>query len=108
MHTSVIIILTITLTLSLSYGVNAMAITESWICTACASREECDADPKELCIWGEARDRCNRRICAKGPGERCGGSLNILGVCGEGMMCKSDERCHGCSIQTMECYNGLR
>ncbi|XP_050296574.1 neuroparsin-A-like [Anthonomus grandis grandis] len=83
--------------------VRCMAITESWICTPCASQEECDRNPPNLCIWGEARDACNRRICAKGPDERCGGSFNVLGVCGEGMMCKPDERCHGCSIQTMEC-----
>ncbi|XP_074034364.1 uncharacterized protein isoform X2 [Leptinotarsa decemlineata] len=76
-----------------------------WICKPCENQAECDSQPKEYCVWGEVRDACNRRACAKGPGERCGGSLNILGQCGEGMMCKSDEKCHGCSLQTMQCYN---
>ncbi|CAG9854474.1 unnamed protein product [Phyllotreta striolata] len=75
-----------------------------WICKPCADEEECNAPPLNRCVWGETRDACNRRICAKGPGERCGGSLNVLGQCGEGMMCKSDELCYGCSFQTLECY----
>lgn len=39
----------------------------------------------------------------KGPDERCGGPMNVLGECGEGLRCHSDERCHGCSIDTMLC-----
>ncbi|CAG9764829.1 unnamed protein product [Ceutorhynchus assimilis] len=49
--------------------------------------------------------RLKKKHWETGPGERCGGSLSVLGVCGEGMMCKSDEKCHGCSMQTMECFN---
>ncbi|KAJ8979651.1 hypothetical protein NQ317_001358, partial [Molorchus minor] len=75
-----------------------------WVCKPCANKAECEEDPVDYCIWGEVKDACNRRVCAKGPGERCGGALNILGQCGEGMMCKS-EKCHGCSIQTMQCHN---
>ncbi|CAH1126614.1 unnamed protein product [Ceutorhynchus assimilis] len=102
MNASVLILIAVAI-LTLSYNVHSMAITEPWICTPCSSQEECDRNPPNLCVWGEARDACNRRICAKGPDERCGGTYNVLGICGEGMMCKSDERCHGCSIQTMEC-----
>ncbi|XP_028150363.1 neuroparsin-A-like [Diabrotica virgifera virgifera] len=77
-----------------------------WVCKPCKDEAECNADPEEVCVWGEARNACFRRVCAKGPGERCGGPLDILGQCGEGMMCsKKDERCHGCSLQTMQCYN---
>ncbi|XP_018568084.1 neuroparsin-A-like [Anoplophora glabripennis] len=82
-----------------------LSLAGKWVCRPCDSQAECDEDPPEYCVWGEVRDACNRRMCAKGPGERCGGTLNILGQCGEGLMCKSDEICHGCSIQTMKCYN---
>uniref|UniRef100_A0A1Y1N1P0 Neuroparsin-A n=1 Tax=Photinus pyralis TaxID=7054 RepID=A0A1Y1N1P0_PHOPY len=75
-----------------------------WVCNPCATEDECEREPIEFCMWGEARDSCNRRVCAKGPGERCGGPLGILGQCGDGMMCKKDERCHGCSTQTFQCH----
>ncbi|KAL1501138.1 hypothetical protein ABEB36_006522 [Hypothenemus hampei] len=101
MHSSLVLMLVFTLTFIVS--VHSMSITESWVCKPCATQQECDEKPNNICVWGEARDACGRRICAKGPSERCGGSLNVLGVCGEGMMCKADEHCHGCSIQTMEC-----
>ncbi|GJQ66473.1 hypothetical protein Trydic_g4470 [Trypoxylus dichotomus] len=65
-------------------------------CTPCMSLEECNQEPNEVCVWGESRDKCGRRECAKGPGERCGGPMSVYGNCGEGLMCKSDERCHGC------------
>lgn len=35
-----------------------------WVCKPCQNQEECDADPG-LCVWGETRDSCNRKICAK-------------------------------------------
>lgn len=43
-------------------------------------------------------------ILFQGPGERCGGPRGILGECGEGLMCKDEERCGGCSSVTMECH----
>lgn len=72
-------------------------------CTPCLTMEECERPPVELCVFGEARNACNRKVCAKGPDERCGGPMNILGECGEGLRCHSDERCHGCHIDTMSC-----
>lgn len=87
--------------LPLNYEVYGYFLRPCQVCD-----DDCDAELPQPCIWGEARDECGRRICTKGPGERCGGKFNILGKCGEGMMCKSDERCHGCSVQTLECFNG--
>lgn len=72
-----------------------------WICEICQNQEECDADPG-LCMWGETRDACNRRICAKGPGQRCGGVLDYQGKCAEGLMCLNN-KCRGCYIQTVSC-----
>lgn len=72
-------------------------------CVPCASKAECERAPMELCVFGEARDACDRRVCAKGPDERCGGPMNVLGECGEGLMCHSDEHCHGCHVDTMIC-----
>ncbi|KAK9704023.1 Neuroparsin [Popillia japonica] len=66
-------------------------------CTPCRSLEECNQEPNEVCVWGESRDNCGRRECAKGPGQRCGGPINVYGNCAENLMCKSDERCHGCT-----------
>ncbi|KAF2898685.1 hypothetical protein ILUMI_07486 [Ignelater luminosus] len=74
------------------------------LCTPCFTEEECDKEPEHFCMWGVARDSCNKKVCAKGPGERCGGPLGVLGQCGAGMMCYSDEICHGCSSKTFECY----
>ncbi len=43
-------------------------------------------------------------ITKKGPGHRCGGKWNYLGICGEGLIC-SCKRCGGCSLKTLECFN---
>ncbi|KAE8750077.1 Neuroparsin 2 [Frankliniella occidentalis] len=55
------------------------------------------------CAHGLTTDYCGNTVCAKGPGERCGGPSNVLGQCGEGMHCKC-EVCSGCSIETVECH----
>ncbi|XP_056633154.1 neuroparsin-A-like [Diorhabda carinulata] len=84
-----------------------MCMGSVWVCKPCKDKAECNAEPADVCIWGEVRNACDRRICAKGPGDRCGGPLDILGQCGEGMMCSTiDDRCHGCSLQTLQCYGG--
>jgi len=59
--------------------------------------------PPEGCFYGVVKDRCQREMCAKGPGERCGGRWELLGACGEGMFC-SCGRCAGCSLKTFECF----
>ncbi|KAK3929861.1 Neuroparsin-A [Frankliniella fusca] len=64
----------------------------------------CEPLPEpEDCLYGLARDHCGRVVCAKGPGERCGGPLHL--TCGEGMYCKC-ERCIGCSLNTFTCFLG--
>ncbi|XP_063919392.1 neuroparsin-A-like [Zophobas morio] len=74
-------------------------------CKLCASVEECNDDPPQLCVYGENRNACKRRVCSKGPGEKCGDKFDILGTCGEGLWCSSkDNRCHGCYMPTMTCY----
>ncbi|XP_066149698.1 neuroparsin-A-like [Euwallacea fornicatus] len=104
MQFSSVLLLTLAIAFLLTTRASAMAISEKWVCTPCIDIE-CDERPMNYCVYGEARDACGRRVCAKGPMERCGGSMNVLGVCGEGLMCKSDERCHGCLMATMECSN---
>nr|QHB80556.1 neuroparsin [Carabus violaceus] len=80
------------------------------LCEPCDNRLECDESPKEMCMFGEARNYCNRRTCAKGPGDRCGGMYHQYGICGEGLRCTSSlhemgvNRCHGCSLLTLDCY----
>ncbi|KAE8744047.1 Neuroparsin 1 [Frankliniella occidentalis] len=64
----------------------------------------CEPLPEpEDCLYGLARDHCGRFVCAKGPGERCGGPMHL--TCGEGMYCKC-ERCIGCSLNTFTCFLG--
>lgn len=72
-------------------------------CTPCISEEECERQPFSLCLYGETRNACNRRVCAKGPDDFCGGPMNKYGECGEGLRCRSDGRCHGCHVDTMHC-----
>ncbi|KAJ1529687.1 hypothetical protein ONE63_006442 [Megalurothrips usitatus] len=86
-------------------GVNAISLDSRLSSIALETR--CPPLPEpEDCIYGLTRDHCGRLICAKGPGERCGGSFNGLGRCGEGMHCKCN-RCVGCSTMTFTCDPGL-
>ncbi|KAL7632830.1 UNVERIFIED_CONTAM: hypothetical protein RMT77_016827 [Armadillidium vulgare] len=57
------------------------------------------------CIYGTKRDWCHRLVCAKGPGETCGGARMLNGLCGEGMFC-SCGRCTGCANYNLKCYSG--
>lgn len=59
----------------------------------------------EDCPFGPTRDFCGRVVCAKGPGERCGGPSHVHGRCGEGTHCKCG-RCIGCSLLTFTCDLG--
>ncbi|GAB6024842.1 hypothetical protein CHUAL_009960 [Chamberlinius hualienensis] len=46
-----------------------------------------DVDPK-TCRYGTVSDICSFcQVCAKGPGEECGGIWNIGGRCGKGYFC---------------------
>ncbi|XP_065346981.1 venom protein 302-like [Cloeon dipterum] len=43
------------------------------------------------CAYGKVKDACNCcDFCGNGPGEHCGGEFNILGMCGKGMECVSN------------------
>ncbi|XP_022908703.1 neuroparsin-A-like [Onthophagus taurus] len=76
----------------------------TYVCKPCKSLTDCEQEPNDFCLWDEVRDNCGRRTCARGPGERCGGPLDIYGKCGEGLMCKQDEKCHGCMLSPTD-YN---
>ncbi|EFA04588.2 neuroparsin-A [Tribolium castaneum] len=98
---TIILVLTVTVIIFSDKGTAMIHLP----CKRCATIQECNADPPQLCVFGENRDYCNRRVCSKGPGEKCGDRFNILGTCGEGLWCSNkDNRCHGCYIPTMACY----
>nr|CAD7448510.1 unnamed protein product [Timema bartmani]CAD7460161.1 unnamed protein product [Timema tahoe] len=71
-------------------------------CTPC-DEEECEIEPAG-CRYGFARDNCNRKVCAKGPGEFCGGPSSIWGRCTDSLHCKCN-RCSGCDTESVDCYN---
>ncbi|CAL4101468.1 unnamed protein product, partial [Meganyctiphanes norvegica] len=57
------------------------------------------------CKFGIAQDWCRRQVCAKGPGEQCGGRWLQHGTCGAGLYCACN-RCTGCSPVTLDCFYG--
>ena len=61
------------------------------------------ADLKQ-CIYGVTKDDCGRKHCMKGPGEFCGGVNHIYGRCAPGMECSDCNRCRGCSLMTLKCF----
>ncbi|XP_045460883.1 neuroparsin-A-like [Harmonia axyridis] len=77
----------------------------STACTWCQG-EECNAPPPQYpCPYGEYTNRCRRRECLKGPGEKCGGPIrNSFGDCATGLFCSSEGRCYGCFLGNLECY----
>uniref|UniRef100_A0A146L6E2 Neuroparsin-A n=1 Tax=Lygus hesperus TaxID=30085 RepID=A0A146L6E2_LYGHE len=67
--------------------------------------ESCRIDMQDgPCLDGEV-EVCGRTVCAKGPGESCGGIDSWRGKCGRGMHCQSG-RCSGCS--TTRYLNGAK
>ncbi|XP_065167767.1 neuroparsin-A-like [Atheta coriaria] len=86
----------------------------AWKCKECRPNGNggcIDDPPLNFCRWNETRNICNQRVCAKGPGERCGGPKEIFGRCGVGMWCQQQRedrssRCHGCyGDSSNECYH---
>ncbi|XP_067012187.2 neuroparsin-A [Anabrus simplex] len=75
--------------------------SSSSLCPPCEG-DSCDVESAD-CQHGVVKDYCGRKVCAKGPGQKCGGVFDILGKCGKGMSCKC-ERCAGCSLSTLDCY----
>ena len=71
-----------------------------------AQKQEDPAQKQEDldCKFGESKDECGKKQCMKGPGEFCGGVNNIYGVCAPGMECSDCNRCRGCSLKTLKCF----
>ncbi|XP_068894367.1 uncharacterized protein [Tenebrio molitor] len=98
---TIVLVLTITVIIFSDKGT-----TMSLPCRRCFTSDECNSPPPDFCPYGENKNYCGRRVCSKGPGEKCSNDqYAILGTCGEGMWCSNkDNRCHGCFIATMTCY----
>ncbi|KAG7172726.1 neuroparsin-A-like [Homarus americanus] len=60
------------------------------------------------CDYGSFQDWCGNNVCAKGPGQRCGGEWWENDDCGHGMYCANCGNCAGCSvgIQCWFCDSG--
>ncbi|KAF6200062.1 hypothetical protein GE061_006362 [Apolygus lucorum] len=65
--------------------------------------DSCKTDVQGPCLDGVV-EICGRHVCAKGPGESCGGIDSWRGKCGAGMYCQSGV-CSGCS--THRYLNGV-
>ncbi|KAK7792742.1 hypothetical protein R5R35_007061 [Gryllus longicercus] len=97
---SPLLLLAAVVALALLLAAGPSRVAASPLCPPCEGGS-CDVDPAD-CRHGVVRDHCGRQVCAKGPGQRCGGKGDLLGRCGEGMHCKCN-RCAGCSLATLEC-----
>ncbi|CAL4088900.1 unnamed protein product, partial [Meganyctiphanes norvegica] len=75
---------------------------ESAAAPNCDTEGDGDVNP-ETCKYGAVRNWCRKLVCAKGPGEVCGGRWMQHGTCGTGTYCNCN-RCLGCSSFTLECY----
>ncbi|GAB6024844.1 hypothetical protein CHUAL_009962 [Chamberlinius hualienensis] len=59
-------------------------------CTNCEGIYNCPLEPYE-CQYGIVSNNCTCcEMCAKGPGEECGGNLDQYGTCGERLACQSN------------------
>lgn len=56
------------------------------------------------CKFGLVVDKCGYEHCIKGPGEFCGGRNNVYGICASGLECSDCNRCRGCSVKTLKCF----
>ncbi|XP_076165671.1 queen brain-selective protein-1 [Ptiloglossa arizonensis] len=67
-------------------------------------RQSCEScgDLCNTCPAGIAISPVCGRVCAKRPGEICGGPGEMWGICGEGMYCNCN-RCSGCSTTDLNC-----
>ena len=61
-------------------------------------------DALQKCKYGVTVDECGQKHCMKGPGEFCGGLNDIYGVCSSGLICSDCNRCRGCSLTTLDCF----
>nr|QBG05398.1 neuroparsin III precursor [Macrobrachium nipponense] len=76
----------------------------STVCSApsCSTRRQ--QVNVESCKYGTYVDWCRNTVCAKGPGQSCGGDWWEFGKCGEGTYCACGT-CSGCSLN-LECWSG--
>ncbi|XP_045122305.1 neuroparsin-A-like [Portunus trituberculatus] len=63
-----------------------------------------DQPAPKNCKYGTALDWCSNGVCAKGPGETCGGYRRQDGICGEGTYCECGH-CRGCSPFDASCHD---
>ncbi|XP_053643408.2 neuroparsin-A isoform X1 [Cherax quadricarinatus] len=65
--------------------------------------------PSLNCKYGTVADWCGNRVCAKGPGETCGGDWGEKGACVAGTYCScgfcSCGYCTGCAAN-LDCWFG--
>ncbi|XP_077542389.1 crimpy [Haemaphysalis longicornis] len=67
--------------------VGLVALAESM--PSCPKCVEVECPLEEECAYGVTSDMCGCcNVCARGPGEECGGYWNIGGTCAEGLTCK--------------------
>ena len=62
------------------------------------------AEDAHLCKYGYEVDACGTFFCTEGPKSYCDGKFDRYGVCGDGLMCNTCNRCTGCSTKTFECW----
>ncbi|KAK8732351.1 hypothetical protein OTU49_007046 [Cherax quadricarinatus] len=64
-----------------------------------------DRPPPSNCKYGTVRNWCRNGVCAKAPGESCGGHWYEHGKCGIGTFCLCGV-CIGCSTIDGRCADG--
>ncbi|KAK7086389.1 hypothetical protein SK128_025327, partial [Halocaridina rubra] len=79
-----------------------LILLQLWWCEGAPRCSHHDLASPEKCTYGTVRDWCRNQVCAKGPGEACGGLFLERGKCGDGTFC-SCGICSGCSSITSEC-----
>ncbi|XP_076040846.1 venom protein 302-like [Oratosquilla oratoria] len=70
-------------------------------CFPCEDRKNCRNEPN-YCTWGFTKGICGCCVvCAKGPGQKCGGDFNLDGTCAPGLTCVSfgEWRYHGICVK---------
>nr|XP_014291036.1 neuroparsin-A-like [Halyomorpha halys] len=89
---------------------SSLLVIASFAWATCASRMSCRGincdDKPENCSYGSVEIR-KKLVCAKGPGEMCGGYLDLKGKCGPGMYCDNCGLCRGCSTRLLIDYHKL-
>ncbi|XP_042239197.1 neuroparsin-A-like [Homarus americanus] len=85
--------LTTLITFFVTYFCLVLLFQEAAAAPRCDSH---DSPAPTNCKYGTVRDWCRNGVCAKGPGESCGGYWYEYGKCGGGTFCLCGT-CIGCS-----------